>query len=189
MANKSTSNNTPTKVITGLVRFSYAKVFRPEAIGENDEPKYSVSIIIPKDDRATLKKINAAVNAASEAGKASKFDGKIPANLKTPLRDGDIDREDDEAYADSYFINASSLIKPGVVDASCQAIIDPSEFYSGCYGRASINFYAYNAKGNRGIAAGLNNVQKLKDGEALGGVKQAAEVDFADEFEDDDVDF
>lgn len=105
--------------------------------------------------------------------------------LKTPLRDGDEERPDDEAYAGSYFINANSATKPGVVDASCQPILDTSELYSGIYGRASINFYAFNTNGNKGIACGLNNLQKLRDGEPLGG-KSRAEDDFADMDDDDD---
>lgn len=176
------------KVITGLVRFSYAKVFKAESVGETDEPKFSVSLIIPKSDKTTLGKIKAAIEAAKEAGKTSKFGGKIPANLKLPLRDGDEERPDDEAYAGSYFVNASCLTKPGVVDKDLNPILDQDEFYSGCYGRASVTFYPFNANGNRGIAAGLNHVQKLKDGESLGG-RASAEADFGDDFDDEDVDF
>lgn len=178
-----------TKVITGLVRFSYAHVFKPVSVGETDEPKYSVSVIIPKSDTATIEKINKAVTAAKELGKTSKFGGKIPAGLKLPLRDGDEERPDDEAYNDSYFINCSSLQKPGIIDAAKNPITDEEVFYSGCYGRASINFFAFNAKGNKGIAAGLNNLQKIKDGDPLSG-RQSAEADFDDDFDDDDdVDF
>lgn len=176
------------KVITGLVRFSYAKVFKAEAVGETGEPKFSVSLIIPKADKETLSKIKTAIESAKEAGKVSKFNGKIPANLKTPLRDGDEERPDDEAYAHSYFVNASCLTKPGVVDKDCNPILDQDEFYSGCFGRASITLYPFNANGNRGIAAGLNNVQKLKDGDSLGG-RQSAEEDFSEDFDDEDVDF
>lgn len=176
------------KVITGLVRFSYAKVFKAESVGESDEPKYSVSLIIPKSDKATLAKIKTAIEAARNAGKTSKFGGKIPSNLKLPLRDGDEERPDDAAYANSYFVNASCLTKPGVVDKDCNPILDQAEFYSGCYGRASITFYPFNANGNKGIAAGLNNVQKIKDSESLGG-RQSAEADFCDDFDDEDVDF
>lgn len=188
MADNNTTN--ATKVITGLVRFSYVHVFKPQSVGETDEPKYSVSLIIPKSDTVTLAKINAAVNAAKEQGKTSKWGGKIPGGLKTPLRDGDDERPDDEAYADSYFINCSSLQKPGIIDAAKKAITDEDEFYSGCYGRASLNFFPYNASGNKGVAAGLNNLQKIKDGDPLSG-RQSAEADFDDDFdvEDDDVDF
>ena len=104
--------------------------------------------------------------------------------IKTPLRDGDLERPDDEAYANSYFINANSAAAPGIVDADRQPIIDRSEVYSGVYGRASINFYAFNSNGNKGIACGLNNLQKIKDGEPLGG-KSRAEDDFATDAEDD----
>jgi len=163
------------KVITGKVRFSYANVFEPKSINGSD-PKYSVSLIIPKEDKVTIDKIKAAIEVAKKEG-LSKLGGKIPANLKTPLRDGDIDRPDDPAYADSYFVNANSTIRPGIVDANLQPIIDSTEFYSGCFGRASIVFYAYNANGNKGIACGLQNLQKLEDGEPLGG-RSRAEDDF-----------
>ncbi|KGM99559.1 DUF2815 family protein [Clostridium botulinum] len=172
------------KVITGKVRFSYANVWEAKSINGSD-PKYSVSLIIPKSDKATLKKINIAIEEAKKEGVA-KLGGKIPANLKTPLRDGDIDRPEDEAYADGYFINANSNTKPGIVDKDVQPILDQSEFYSGCYGRASIVFYAYNANGNKGIACGLQNLQKIEDGEPLGGHSRA-EDDF-DAVEDDFLD-
>lgn len=178
--------NSDTKVVTGKVRFSYLHVFEPHAIDEGQEPKYSVCLLIPKSDRATLSKIKAAVEAAKQAG-ASKWGGKIPANLKTPLRDGDEERPDQEEYRDHYFINASSKTKPGVVDAQLNAIIDSTELYSGCYGRASINFYAFNTAGNKGIACGLNNLQKLEDGDYLGG-RSRPEDDFdavEDDYEDD----
>ena len=178
--------NKGTKVITGKVRFSYEHVFKPMETDDGD-PKYSVSIIIPKKDKATLAKIEAAIDAAIEAGKAklASKTGKVnKAVIKLPLRDGDVDREDDPTYANSYFINASSKNKPGVVDADLQPIIDTTEFYSGCYGRASINFYAFDSNGNKGIAAGLNNVQKLADGDFLGG-RSSAEDDFGSEDDDD----
>lgn len=164
-----------TKVITGKVRMSYANVFEPKSINGSD-PKYSVSLIIPKSDKSTLDKINAAIELAKKEG-ITKLGGKIPANLKTPLRDGDVERRDDEAYANSYFINANSKIKPEIVDENRNPIMDTTEFYSGCYGRASIVFYAYNANGNKGIACGLQNLQKLEDGESLGG-RSRAEDDF-----------
>ena len=163
--------NNPTKVVTGEVRFSYAHVWEPDSIDGGD-PKYSVSVLIPKSDIATLQKVQAAVQAAIEAGK-TKLAGKNgqvnTATLKLPLRDGDVERADDDAYAGMYFFNASSKNRPGIVDAAVNPIMNQSEFYSGCYGRASVNFYAFSANGNKGIAAGLNNVQKLRDGEPLAG--------------------
>ena len=169
-----------TKVITGEVRFSYCHVFEPSAITEGQTPKYGVSIIISKKDKKTLDKITASIEAAKQEGKA-KFGGKIPNVMKLPLRDGDEERPDDEAYANSYFLNASSATQPGVVDENRDEIMTKTEFYSGCYGRASLNFYAFNTAGNKGIAVGLNNLQKLRDGEPLGGVRTSAADDFADE--------
>lgn len=173
----------PAKVITGRVRFSYVHVWEKQAIDEGGEEKYSVALIIPKKDKAGVKNIQQAIEAAKQAGK-SKWGGKIPAKLKLPLRDGDEERPDDEAYADSYFLNATCKTKPGVVDADVSPILDQDEFYSGCYGRASITFFPFDVSGNRGVACGLNHVQKLADGEPLGG-RSSAESDFADEFDDD----
>ena len=178
----------PTKVITGPgTRWSYANVWQAKSIN-GGAPKFSVSLIIPKSDTATVNKIKAAIQAAYEEGQ-SKLKGSSKAVpvlsiLKTPLRDGDLERPDDEAYVNAYFVNANSSTAPGIVDANRQPIIDTSEVYSGVYGRASINFYAFNSNGNKGIACGLNNLQKIRDGEPLGG-KTRAEDDFADEGEDD----
>ena len=171
-----------TKVITGKVRFSYANVWEPKSINGGDE-KYSVSLIIPKADTKTVNDIKSAIEAAKQEGKA-KFGGRVPANLKTPLRDGDIDRPDDEAYKNSYFINANSKDKPQIVDKNVKPILDQSEVYSGCYGRASITFYAFNSNGNKGIACGLGNLQKLADVNALSG-RTRAEDEFST-FEDED---
>ena len=179
----------PTKVITGPnTTFSYLNCWDPKAI-QGGTPKFSVSLIIPKSDVKTIEKIKAAIQAAYEEGQSKlKGNGKsVPAlsTLKAPLRDGDLERPDDEAYKNSYFINANSGTAPGIVDADRNPIIDRSEMYSGVKGRASINLYAYNVNGNRGIACGLNNLQKISDGTPLGG-KSRAEDDFATE---DDEDF
>lgn len=171
-----------TKVITGIVRFSYANVWEPKSINGSDE-KYSVSLIIPKSDTKTIQEIKDAVETAKQEGKA-KFGGKIPANLKLPLRDGDIERPEDEAYKDSYFINANSKDRPQIVDKSVKPILDQSEVYSGCYGRVSVTFYAFNSNGNKGIACGLGNIQKIKDGEPLSGHSSASD-DFTTEEDDD----
>ena len=170
-----------TKISTGRVRFSYANVFEPTAMDETQEKKYNISILIPKSDKATLAKVNAAIEAATVAGLASKFGGKQPANLRTPLRDGDIDKPEDDVYAGHYFINAKSIRKPQIVDANLDPIMSQDEFYSGCYGRASITFYAYATAGSKGIAAGLENLQKLADGERLGGGGSSAAEDFGDD--------
>lgn len=170
------TQSTKVKVVTGKVRFSYANVFAPKASVEGGTPKYSVSIIIPKSDKETIAKLQKAFEE-TKAASAAYFGGAVPKNLKGGLRDGDAEKED-EAYAGCYFINANSAQKPGVVDQDLNPILDQSEFYSGCYGRASITFYPYNAQGSKGIACGLNNVQKLEDGEKLGGGTTAA-ADFA----------
>ena len=179
--------NNPMKVITGPnTRWSYCNVWQPKSIN-GGTPKYSVSLIIPKSDTVTINKIKAAIEAAYKEGEAKlKGNGRsVPALsvLKTPLRDGDAERPDDEAYANAYFVNANSATAPGIVDADRQPILDTSEVYSGVYGRASINFYAFNSNGNKGIACGLNNLQKIRDDEPLGG-KSRPEDDFADEDED-----
>jgi hypothetical protein len=170
------TQSTKVKVVTGKVRFSYANVFQPASSIEGGTPKYSVSIIIPKSDKTTVAQIQKAFEDTKTAS-ASFFGGSVPKGLKGGLRDGDEER-DDPAYANSYFINANSVQKPGVVDADLNPIMDISEFYSGCYGRASITFYPYNAQGSKGIACGLNNLMKLEDGERLGGGTTAA-ADFA----------
>lgn len=176
-----------TKVVTGKVRFCYVNVFEPTAMNEDDTPKYNICILIPKTDAKTLEKINKAIEAAKQAGKAKLADknGKIPSNLKLPLRDGDDERSDDPAFEGMYFINANSQRKPSIVDKDLNPIMEKEEFYSGCYGRASINFYAFNVS-SKGIAAGLNNLQKLEDGEMLAG-GSTAEEDFGGENEWDDV--
>ena len=179
----STTQKATTKVVTGVVRLSYANVWEPASIN-GGTPKYSVSLIIPKSDAKTIAAINAAVDAAIKEGVA-KFGGKIPnkAALKLPLRDGDVERED-EAYQGAYFVNANSTTAPQIVDRSVQPILDRNEVYSGCYARVSINFYAFNSNGNRGVACGLGNIQKVRDGEPLGGKSSAAD-DFTTDLDDD----
>lgn len=177
------------KVITGPdTRWSYANVWEPKSIN-GGAPKYSVSLIIPKSDTTTVAKIKAAIEAAYKEGepKLKGNSNSVPplAAIKTPLRDGDIERPDDEAYANAYFINANSSTAPGIVDADRNPILTHSEVYSGVYGRASINLYAFNSNGNKGIACGLNNLQLIRSGEPLGG-KASAEADFAT---DDDEEF
>ena len=176
-----------TTITTGKVRLSYAKLFTPSTAPGYTVPKYSVSVIVDKSDRATLAQIKAAIEGAKEQGKASKWGGKLPPKLHLPLRDGDEERPDDEAYAHSYFFNASSTRAPGVVDLNRQRILDPEEVYSGCYGRVNVNFHPYDSNGNRGVGVGLNHVQKVADGERLGGGAPSIEAAFADDFEDEDL--
>ena len=179
----------PMKVITGKdTRWSYANVWEAKSIN-GGTPKFSVSLIVPKSDTVTVEKIKAAIQAAYEEGQAKlKGNGRsVPplTAIKTPLRDGDTERPDDPAYAGCYFINANSATAPGIVDADLNPILSRSEVYSGVYGRASISFYAFNSNGNKGIACGLNNLQKIRDGEPLGG-KASAASDFASDGDVDD---
>lgn len=194
------NDNQSTKVVTGKVRLSYANVWEPQSIDGGD-PKYSTSILIPKEDKETLRKIKAVVDALKEQA-AAKYNGKVPAKFHTPLRDGDEERPDDEAYAGHYFFNASSKNKPGIAKpigkengkTKFAEITDTTEVYSGCYAKVSVNFYLFDTKGNKGIAAGLNNIVKVQDGDFLGG-RSSLNDDFSDEdFEDvvdisDDDDF
>ena len=180
----------PTRVVTGpRMRFSYCHIWEPKSIN-GGEPRYSMSVIIPKSDTETVKKIRDAIEAAYREGESRlKGKGSLPplSSLKTPLRDGDLDRPDDPTYAGCWFLNANSDRAPGIVDAHAQPILDRSEVYSGCYGRVSLSFFAFSSNGNRGIACGLNNVQKMFDGEPLGG-NISAEQEFAG-LDDGDEDF
>ena len=181
MANQ---KNSKTKVITGVnTRLSYFHGWEPVSINGGKE-RYSVSVLIPKSDAETIKAIEMAVDAAIEEGIA-KFGGKKPnkAAIKLPLRDGDIER-DDEAYKGHFFVNANSITAPQIVDKAVKPILDRDEVYSGCYARVSLNFYAFNSNGNKGVACGLGNIQKIKDGEPLGN-RSSASDDFTS-LDDDD---
>lgn len=173
MADKKTAEQT-TAILIGPARFSYLYALTPNSIN-GSKPKYSVSLLIPKSDKEQVSKINAAIKAAIIA----KWGNKVPKGLDLPLRDGD--DKDDENYAGHWYINAKSDNKPGFVNKNREEIIDPSEIYSGMYGRAAVNFYGFDMTANKGVACGLNNLQKLKDGPAFSSRKKA-EDDFDDEF-------
>ena len=174
----------PMKVITGPnTRWSYANVWEPKSIN-GGTPKYSVSLIIPKSDTVTVAKVKAAIEAAYKECEAKlKGNSKsVPplSAIKTPLRDGDAERPDDEAYRGSYFVNANATTAPGIVDADLNPILSRSEVYSGVYGRASITFYAFNSSGNRGIACRLNHLQKIRDGKPLWDICSKVNADHED---------
>jgi hypothetical protein len=178
----------PTLINIGPCRFSYAKVFKAEAVEEGGTLKYSVCLLIPKKNTAHVAAINAAIEAAKKDGKDSKWKGKIPINLKMPMRDGDVERPEDPSYEGMWFINATSNNKPQIIDASGEFIVNPEQFYSGCWGRANVNFYPFDADGkNKGIACGLNHLQKLKDGTPLSGVGGSAADAFNDGFNVEEV--
>jgi len=190
--NMSNQNNASTKVITSKqTRISYANLFEPKGF-EDSKPVYSASLIIPKDDKRTLAQIQNAIEAAYENGQYKlRGNGKlVPAlgDINSPLNDGDKKRPNDSAYANAYYINAKNPDQPKLFDADRNPIIDRSEIYSGIYGRASITFYAYNRKGNKGIACSLHGIQKVADGKPLGGSICTAD-DFAVDEEDDGEDF
>ena len=187
----SQSSVNPCKVITGKdTRLSYEHVWEPASIN-GGKPKYSVCAVWPKSDEGTTRKVEAAMEAAYREGESKlKGSGKsVPplTAVKNPLRDGDLERPDDPVFAGMWFVNANSDRAPGIVDLACHPILDRSEVYSGCYCRVSLTFYAFNSNGNRGIACGLNNLQKVRDGERLGG-PVSAEREFAG-LDDGDEDF
>ncbi len=157
----------PCTITIGPVRFSYLHAFEAVAIEEGQTKKFSVSAIIPKSDKAVLKAIATAIEAAKQSGKDSKFAGKIPANLKLPLRDGDTERPEDEAYKAAMFLNAHATTRPGIVDAARNPIVDQSALVSGDYGYLNVTFYPFNLGGSKGVAVGFNHLMKTKDGEPL----------------------
>lgn len=177
-----------TKVVTGVVRLSYAHLFEPFSPNEEQDKKYSTVILVPKKDKKTIADIERAQQAALEAGKDSRFGGKIPRNWKNTFRDGDtddaVDHETNPEYAGHMFMTVSSKTRPGIIDRQKMEILDSSEVYSGCYARISMNAFPFNTQGNKGVSFGLNHVQKVRDGEMLGG-RSRAEDDFEELDEED----
>lgn len=180
-----------TKVVTGRVRLSYAHVFEPYSNQDDQAPKYSCVLLIPKSDKATIKAIKRAQQAALEQGKDRTFGGKIPKVWKDTLRDGDEEKDTDAnpEYAGHMFMSVSAKTRPGIVDRDLNPITDTAEVYSGCYARVSINCFPYAVSGNKGVSFGLNHIQKVADGDFLGG-RSRAEDDFdalGDDEDDEDL--
>ena len=177
-----------TKVVTGKVRFSFCHIFEPQEPQGGGDPKYSVTLLIPKADKATLGKIKQAMDEAREKFCERNGANALPQKYNHTLHDGDGVRDSGDPYGpeckDCYVITVSSKQKPVIVDNMLNPVTDPGEVYSGCYGRASINFYGYNSNGKKGVSAGLLSVQKLYDGEPFGIVGSAD--DFADDYKDED---
>lgn len=177
-----------TKVITGKVRFSYVNVFEPREDQNGGDPKYSVTLLIPKSDTTTLGKIKDAIAEAREVFCKRNGANALPAKPNHTLHDGDGMRDSGDPFGPEckgcYVITVSSRQKPVVVDSFRNPITDPAELFSGCYGRAAINFYGYNRNGKKGISAGLQSIQKLHDGEPLGGARGSAD-DFDDDYRDE----
>ena len=172
-----------TKVVTGRVQIAFPNVYLPRAASEGQDPRFSVCLLIPKTDKDTLAKINAGIAAAKLQG-SDQWNGN-GLELKLPLRDGDVEKPESPAFHGMFFMNASSKSRPGVVDRSLTEIVDPGQIYSGCYCRASLNFYPYNQAGNAGVGCGLNHLQKLADG-SLATERARAEEDFSVVGEEDD---
>lgn len=174
-----------TKVVTGRVRLSYVHIWEPYSI-PNQDAKYSVVLLIPKTDRATIKKLRDAQQAALEAGRERAFGGRIPTTWKDTIHDGDeeADLDRNPEYAGHLYMSVGSQTKPGVVDKDVNPVLDQTAVYSGCYARVSLKAFPYSQSGNKGVSFGLNHVQLLDDGEALDGRSKAAD-DF-DRMDDDE---
>ena len=175
------------KVVTGTVRFSYLTVFKPKAFADGGQEKYSVVLLVPKDDKKTLQKIKKAIDDAMQEGIKDLWKGKKPANLWNPLRDGDEEKADEHPeYEGMYFLTAKSSTKPILLDEYKDEILDETELYSGCWGRANITFYPYDNT-TKGVAVALNALQKKRDDTPFG---NAMTVDSAREsFDDEDDDY
>lgn len=158
-------------IVTGQARLSYVNVFTPKTPQNGGDPKYSVTVLIPKSDIATKQAIDNAIQQAMQEAVNNGI--QLPPVPAIPVHDGDGTRQNGEEYGPEckghWVFTASSKNKPEVVDANVQPILSPTAVYSGCYGRVSVRFYAYNSNGRKGIGCGLGNVQKLRDGEPLGG--------------------
>lgn len=183
------TTNQTTKVVTGKVRLSYVHLFEAFSNIEGQDPKYSCVLLIPKSDKLTMKKLRAAQQAALENGKNGVFKGRIPKDWKDTIKDGDedADLEQNPEYEGHFYMSVSSKTKPGIVDRDVQPIIDSTEIYSGCFARVSINAFPYSVQGNKGVSFGLNHVQKMGDGDYLGG-RSRAEDDFEALDDEDDED-
>ncbi|MGV8846404.1 DUF2815 family protein [Tessaracoccus sp.] len=177
----------PTKVITGKARTSYCHVLEAYSNSPDQAPKFSTVLLIPKSDKTTMKKLREAQANALKNGEKTVFKGKIPANWGDTIHDGDedADLERNPEYAGCWYLSVSAKTRPGVVDQALNPITDTTEMYSGCYVRASLNAFAYSQSGNKGVSFGLNNIQKMADGEPLGG-RSRAEDDFEELDSEDD---
>lgn len=178
------------QIVTGKARLSYPYIFTPrkDPKKENDPGKFSCMLMIPKSDEVTMAKLRKAEEAAKQEGKAGKWGGKIPANLKPSIiKDGDLYAEDYPERAGHWFLSVSSSNKPGVVDVNRETILDQSEIYAGCYVRAALNAAPYkHVEGGKGVSFYLNHIQKLADGDPLGNVTRAEDV-FAEAGDVDDL--
>ena len=174
-----------TKVMFGPCRLSYTHLFSKYVPEGGGEGKYMTNVLIPKNEKKTIAAFEKAIEEAKQAAVASKWGGKMPKKLESPLRDGD--EKDDDLYEDHWYLNAKCSTRPGIVDKDMEPITDEEEIYSGVWAYVSVTFYGYSVSGNNGIACGLNNIKKYKDDEHLGG-RASAQNDFGSDFDDDDDD-
>ena len=175
------------------VRFSYCNLFeaKPPINNPTGEPKYSLTVLVPKTNTAAKAAIDQAINQAIELGVGTKWNGVRPPMPSLPIHDGDgVRPSDGQPYGEEckgcWVMNATSKRKPGIVNRRVQPILDPAEIYSGMWAIVDLNFGAYEYNGNRGISCYLNNVQKVRDDEALGGSAARPESVFAAVEDDDD---
>lgn len=165
-----------TNVTTAKVRLSYVHLFKPYAYTQGQEEKFSCTILLPKADVETKARIDAAVEAAKQKGISEKWNGQCPPIISVPIYDGDgVRPSDGVAFGPEcrghwvFTASAKADYPPEIVDVNMNPIINQSEIYSGIYARVNVNFFPYMFGGKKGIGCGLGPVQKLADGEALGG--------------------
>lgn len=162
------------------VRFSYCNLFQPQARPGQD-PKYSVTILIPKTNAAAKAAVDQAIQEAIGTGISKCWNSQRPPAPSICIHDGDGPRPSDgQAYGEEcrgcWVFTASSKQAPFVVDTQRQNIINPTEVYSGMWGNVNVSFFPYNNSGKKGIGCSLNGVQKIRDGEPLSGRITAEEA-------------
>lgn len=171
-----------TEAVTPKFRVSYPSVFKPKLNDLNGKNEFSLVALFPKG--ADLTKLKKAILAAQEK-KWGKDPKKWPKKMKTPFRDqSDRAKENEQGkmvMPDGYvegaiYCNLKSDKRPSVVDENVQPILDETKFYAGCYAIAAVNAYAYDIKGNTGVALGLNHVQFAGHGEPFGNRSKAEDV-------------
>ena len=168
-----------TRVVTGKVRFSYFSALSARKNEMNGKEEFSTQVLVPKSDTETV----SALKKAAKEALTAKFGDKIPKTVRNPLRDGDTETKSDGSplgpeYAGHFYFNTKSLTKPGAVDAHGHDILGSQDIVSGDYGRVSLNAYAYDQAGNKGVSFGLNNIMLVAKGDSLGGSKPSAAADF-----------
>lgn len=172
--------NKLTQITTNEVRISYEHLIKPYSNQPGAEEKYSVTLLIPKNDIETRQRIDAAIQAAIQEGVTGKWGGMRPAQLGMPIHDGDGPRPSGEEFGAEckghWVMNASTKVRPEVVDLNLNPILNATEIYSGMFARVNLNFFVYANSGKKGIGCGLGPVQKTRDGEPLGGRVSAAEA-------------